>query len=612
MPLIGQDDLASITSALASRAVVASASFVADKAKLIGDQIKVELGTAFTRYLDRLVARYSFVKTVFYSDDPHFLYDFYVLQDLGNSRHSITDVDTPSLLSVGTRFLITGTGGSGKSFLMRHLLLDSIQTTDFIPIFVELRSINETELTLEDMLFDELDKHGLKIEQIAISRALKDGRFMLLLDGFDEVDPSLRDSVRRQINDLAERSPETRMFVSSRPEQERSGWHQFVELQVQPLNLEKIRALVSRLRMDEPTRMRFLADLEDELYKSHESFLSNPLLLTLMAASYRRNAVVPTRRHLFYSQVFDTLWNQHDAMKESFVRSQACGLQKDDFMDLFGAFSMQSYLDSRIAFSPKIAREYASTGAKVLSLDDLSPDDFVDDLVSATCMIIREGTDLRYVHRSFQEFFTAHFVQRAPSTIRQEAWPDLIIRAPLDSTLDLLYDMDSTLVESELLLPKLRDIKDKIFTAPDPHFEYLKFVMSEIYFEERNDDDIEGTFAYSWGWVRNENMNFVEFAVRCLIQSDLKSLLPDLDPSFHTTRVDDYKKVFREIDSRWTLSPEHFDKDKVAVKEITEGFPLLHPAMLEALTHAATRLEEKTAHLNSGLRSIFQGARRRT
>lgn len=50
-----------------------------------------------------------------------------------------------NILDKNNKILVVGTGGTGKSTLMKHLFLNSVQSEKYIPIFVELREINEME-----------------------------------------------------------------------------------------------------------------------------------------------------------------------------------------------------------------------------------------------------------------------------------------------------------------------------------------------------------------------------------------------------------------------------------------------------------------------------------
>ena len=49
------------------------------------------------------------------------------------------------MLKIGKKILVTGTGGIGKSILMKHLFLSTIKETEYIPVLLELRKFNGME-----------------------------------------------------------------------------------------------------------------------------------------------------------------------------------------------------------------------------------------------------------------------------------------------------------------------------------------------------------------------------------------------------------------------------------------------------------------------------------
>tara|TARA_R110002072_G_scaffold174234_2_gene329168 strand:- start:256 stop:2205 length:1950 start_codon:yes stop_codon:yes gene_type:complete len=510
--MITNEDISKVAADLGTRVLLSTGGYLKELLKKVGDQSRLQMAENLSAYTEQLLQKHCNVKTLFYGDSPRFIYDFFVYQDIGNSKHEFQDVCVRDMLAVGTRFLISGIGGAGKSILMRHLLYDSVKSIDYMPVFIELRDLNSSEASLFDYILYEVAKFGLNIEDPTLDAMLSDGKVMLFLDGFDELKLNIRDSVRKDIIEFADRFPEIRIVVSSRPEEEKTGWHQFMEFGMRPLSVDKIEKLVNFLKMDDTKRSQFLVDIKEKLIVSHESFLSNPLLLTLMAVSYSRNASIPTRRHLFYEQVFDAMWNQHDAMKENFAREKTCGLHKDDFMMLFGGVSLHTYKDSAVSFSPSVAKQAVARSSRLLGIM-VDPDLFIGDLVIATCMMIRDGIDLRYTHRSFQEYFTAYFVGKMSVDIRTKIWNELFSRMMFDSVFDLLYEMESASVESEFLIPRLRNMIEEVECSEDPHLAYLKRVVGRVIVQKIVDAE-SSPERYNISWARTNELTIAEFVIR--------------------------------------------------------------------------------------------------
>lgn len=67
------------------------------------------------------------------------------------------DPTIDALKEISNFIIIEGTGGLGKSMMMRHLMMNTIDRVDFIgklPIFVTLKDYNRSHLELADFIFE--------------------------------------------------------------------------------------------------------------------------------------------------------------------------------------------------------------------------------------------------------------------------------------------------------------------------------------------------------------------------------------------------------------------------------------------------------------------------
>lgn len=119
----------------------------------------------FELYLKKAKEKYSTIKTLLYSDQPKPFYDFYVCNDIerripvpskfGSSYRiaTIGNVTVKSLTECSRFVILAGTGGLGKSMMMRHLLLNSIENYTemlIIPVFIPLKDFDENVESLFD------------------------------------------------------------------------------------------------------------------------------------------------------------------------------------------------------------------------------------------------------------------------------------------------------------------------------------------------------------------------------------------------------------------------------------------------------------------------------
>ena len=110
---------------------------------------------------------------------------------------------------------------------------------------------------------------------------------------------------------------------------------------------------------------KFLCSHKKDLWRKHESFLSSPLLATMMLMTFSQFADIPNKVHLFYDQAFDTLFYKHDAVKELYQRKMYTNLTGDIFRKFFSLFCLVSYYDQIFEFSDEEVRKYIKKGIEI-------------------------------------------------------------------------------------------------------------------------------------------------------------------------------------------------------------------------------------------------------
>ena len=124
--------------------------------------------------------------------------------------------------------------------------------------------------------------------------------------------------------------------------------------------------------------------------------MSNPLLLIIMLLTYRDNAEIPNKLHLFYAKAFESLYSRHDATKPgSFIREMRSGLAQDDFEKVLSAFAMLTYSERAIQFSSRQVRDYVGQAGKVAGIK-VNVSDYLEDLQSAVCILVHDGSIYEY------------------------------------------------------------------------------------------------------------------------------------------------------------------------------------------------------------------------
>lgn len=452
--------------------------------KEASDKIKIELRSSYNDYLSCVTEKYSKSKSFFIRHEPTYLYSFYIPLGLCCGKRQIEEASSSQLSSISQFAVITGSAGIGKSMIMRHLFLEAISLKEQVPIFIELRALNLSSLTLIEHIQNILSYNHFLLDNEYIEKALEAGHFIILIDGFDEVAPALRKSVSTQIQDLANNYDKNTIIVSSRPDSVFSGWQLFTIYEVAQLTLEKACKLVEKLPFDNELKIKFLKDLKEALFEKHRSFLSNPLLLSIMLLTYELSADIPNKTSIFYQQAYEALFQRHDALKGGYQRERLCDIDIQDFSRVFAAFSIQSYDQHRFQFTNVQAIKYINNSKKLLALD-FDTNHYLTDALQAVCLLLEDGLMINFAHRSFQEYFAACFISDAKFEVQQKLINRYRRGGNRDNVLKLLYEMKPELVERAYFIPML----DKLEQVAEikTKFEidhYVRLIEHEVdYFE---------------------------------------------------------------------------------------------------------------------------------
>ncbi|MBV2132077.1 NACHT domain-containing protein [Pseudomonas sp. MAP12] len=427
----------------------------------IDETVQIKLKTAYSEYLQNTREKYSKSKSFFIRNQAVDLYDYYIPTGIYSGTQSIPIPKFNSCLDYSNRIVITGTGGSGKSVLMRHLFLDCMSQKKYVPILIELRDLNSGKSSLEDYIVETLDLYGFDVSGSYVEKAKKEGHFCFFLDGYDEVDHSLRKNLIKQILKSSEKFKNCPIFISSRPDDVFNGIERFSVFRMQPLDLESASNLISKLPFDQEIKYKFIGALSDGLFEKHESFLSNPLLLSIMLLTYGENAEIPSKLSIFYNQAYEALFQRHDANKGGYSRSRKSELDIQDFSRVFSLFALQTY-DRRIFKMPRVDCLQFIEKAKASLKKEFKSDDYLSDLLSAACLLIEDGLEIAFSHRSFQEYFVALHISCASPEIQERLINRYWKNMTSDNVINLLLEINPDLVERVLITPKLKDLFSEI------------------------------------------------------------------------------------------------------------------------------------------------------
>jgi hypothetical protein len=450
-----------IGTALLAAAIKASAGPVINAIKSLGSEAYDTLVSQFQEYfqghVENTSARCSKMKNILYRDQSVEFFSQYVNILFSQSDNKIGDYDALSQVVDGSKLLVCGTAGAGKTMFMRWLSLELIEGMGLhgrVPLYLEMRYFDESfeDAPLSHYIHERTSSIVDASAYSVFECGLKNGLFIILLDAIDELKPSLRDKVVGKILEFLREYPLCGVCISSRFDEKLECIQDFSVLRVMPMVKSQIINVIEKLAYDADVKGKLIGRLNAGLYEQLKEFLSNPLLATIMLLTFDHAADVPTKLTAFYQQAFETLYQRHDAAKGAFKRDHYAGLPLHRFQAVFSTFCFQTYLDYKFEFSDV---DLASAFAKACEYnqDDSNVDFLIKDSMQSVCLMQRDGLYNVFSHRSFQEYFCALFV----SNYREDNVHDIIEAiASIEkhpNVIRMLYELSPEVFEYEWVLP---------------------------------------------------------------------------------------------------------------------------------------------------------------
>ena len=321
------------------------------------------------------------VKTIYKGDKSIDLHKFYVptrVDNIGTRIECISDIDSQSIV-------LEGTVGQGKSIFMRYLTYQEARQSKRIPIFFELRRLDENQnleeavsLTINNWIHSFSKEHFTKIAE--------SGNLVLFLDGFDELPHETVKKLLNEIEGWCERYPDMQLIISARPESEIQKSNYFKIYKLSSYRFHEQSKLIDKLVEEEKSREVLKQTIKES---NHEikGLLTTPLMITLFVMTYRALSEAPKSQTEFYKSLFSVLTSRHDKTKPGYKRQLSCKLSYSEAIEVI---------------------ERCLANQKIID----SPEKLLEDFSKVVYLLLRDGLDYSFVHKSIQEYFYANFISK--------------------------------------------------------------------------------------------------------------------------------------------------------------------------------------------------------
>ena len=246
------------------------------------------------------------------------------------------------------KVLLLASGGSGKTLMLQHLLLESMSRfndTGILPVFLELRYYVQSSSILK-FITETLNTGGGAFTEDEVSDLLKDAKLHLLFDGLDEIDPSDIGKFHRAMDGFASEYSKVMIIIASREGNAKLGLNGFMSMYVWPFDNDQSIALIDNILKksgNQKDKDGIIKYIDHGFIKKDGIFASHPMMLTFVARNYHKFNKTDDSHIGFYRSAYEALLSGHDDNKKPYDRIFMSVDNAEQFTEVFSEFCARSY-----------------------------------------------------------------------------------------------------------------------------------------------------------------------------------------------------------------------------------------------------------------------------
>lgn len=333
-------------------------------------------------------------------------------------------------LSKSSLSIIRGEPGSGKTTLLQWIAVNAIRKqftgklrkwNNCIPFFIRLRNYSNGGFPTPSKFIDSIAKNiSSYMPKGWVNRKIDSNRCVLLVDGFDELPPLIRDEAEEWLIELIEDFPNLTVIISSRPSAIEVEWLSdwgFEDLMLQPMSLNDISKFIDHwheasndIYTGKPSEIINYKQSIKRMIKDNSSLrnlASSPLLCAMLCVlNLDRNSQLPKDRMELYRISLETILDRRDIErristnvsltrieKEILLQDLAYWLLLNDYTDCV-KYDVINRIEKVILSIPRLRNEKSNL--------------IFQDLLERSGLL-REPTigRVNFIHKTFQEYLSA-------------------------------------------------------------------------------------------------------------------------------------------------------------------------------------------------------------
>lgn len=499
----------------------------------------------FNEYMERTYNNNLYMSTIVFKNQQKTVNDLYIPLTVSkycseNNKEKCEiciNKYSDNFIPYHKKILLVDNAGMGKSTILKYLYLSVITENKGIPILIELRKlVNHTSII--DFIMNEINGIKKYFDKEEILDLIEGGGFIFFFDGYDEVIDEFKNEVTENLEDFISKTSTPKelnnnYIISSRDESSLNCFSDFQRFDIKALTKEEAYELIGKYDNDGELSKELIKKLEsEENLKIIDEFLVNPLMVSLLYTAFEYKRKVPYKKHIFYRQVYDALFEDHDRAKGgAYVHPKKSKLDIEDCHRILRALGFIT-LSKGISYCKEELIEMISKAKRMSPGIYFKENDFINDIIYSVPLFVKEGIEYRWAHKSFQEYFAASYICFDSKEKQNKYLTTMIENEKISkyyNVLDFCYDIDYKKFREIIIYPFIKEfieyydnsyISDKYKNYDLKNLDIrrnINFIYNEIFIKifnnqilnsqhiDRDDPLIEFELAFeNWKLFRNK------------------------------------------------------------------------------------------------------------
>ena len=466
------------------------------------------------------------VRTYFYQTDSRDVFDVFqpltlIGEDENNTYKNICFKDLYKD-SKRHRYVVSAPVGSGKSLLARKLALEaaiSFSEAQIVPILYDLSSFTQTEKTLFEIIKDDYESYFPDEQQDTdtdFSFYCQCGNVLLLLDGFEELKPRLKDDFIRKLKSFLRSYSNNTIIVFSRPVSNFAELDSFTVLGIKQVVDEEAEKLIDSLLDgygNNPDDVKEHVLSKQKLSMFTTNLYGNSLFISMICYmdKYYRSIEKPEIHEDLEDFIRYVSGEVKTVQHKRFSRINFSLAEFDEELCDFCFYLVMSNNDS---FDDRTVNDCwtAYNAGKRFTAHD-----FLDELCKTYGLIQFQNGKYEFIDYHIVIYYYAKTVINH-GIVRQSFLRTMndCHAYPADDILDLLYEMDSEAVSKALYCPLIHEITSAVTNTNYEEF-LLRFYPQIEYYVGEGDYELNNRphdYVYRHlvkDWAIEEDINHLVF-----------------------------------------------------------------------------------------------------